>query len=167
MLSFTDYTNDRHFWMQNNGSVHNGGRHLLPALLCECVSMCMCHYWTGWMCVMPSQYTQARASFSRRRKSSKSSLRRAGAAGQEEEQMAGSSTIILPHSPMETREQGQLAWQIGGREREVTEGYSIILSIILYPPEWNEGGLKNTQHTPCAPISPPETGAGCHLSFWW
>lgn len=44
VLSFTDYTNDCHFWVRNNGSVDNEGRHLLLALLwkCECVSMCMC-----------------------------------------------------------------------------------------------------------------------------
>lgn len=83
---------------------------------------------------MPSRYTRARAFFSRGRKSSKNSLRRAGASGQEEEQMVSSSAVLLPQSPMEIIEQEQLAWQIGRREWEVTQGYSIILYIILYPP---------------------------------
>lgn len=101
---------------------------------------------------MPSRYTRARAFFSRGRKSSKNSLRRAGASGQEEEQMVSSSAILLPQSPMEIIEQEQLAWQIGRREWEVTQGYSIILYIILYPPlvkPWGVGGggLKSTQDT--------------------
>lgn len=111
---------------------------------------------------MPSRYTQARAFFSRGRKSSKNSLRRAGASGQEEEQMVSSSAVLLPQSPMEIIEQEQLAWQIGRREWEVTQGYSIILYIILYPPlSENRGGAK--EHT--GHISPPNTGAGCCLSF--
>lgn len=97
---------------------------------------------------MPSRYTRARAFFSRGRKSSKNSLRRAGASGQEEEQMVSSSAVLLPQSPMEIIEQEQLAWQIGRREWEVTQGYSIILYIILYPPlSENRGGLKSTQDT--------------------
>lgn len=76
--------------------------------------------------------------------------------------MASSSAVLLPQSPMEIIEQEQLAWQIGGREWEVTEGYSIILYIILYPllvKTW--GGAKEHK----AHISPPNTGAGCRLSF--
>lgn len=88
---------------------------------------------------MPSRYTRARDCFSKGEEKQQEIPKEGWSCGWVEEQMAGRSTIPLPHSLIATKEQGQLEWQIGRWEWEVTEGHSIILSIIL-PLEHNEGG---------------------------